>query len=440
MSFLYILLLGLCLLFILTYIFSNRDILSPSVVMTLVFIVSTVFAILNIRNWEIDYNVSAGLITLSGIFVFFVSEMMGNIFWGKRVKGTTYLNFDFQEITIDKWKLYFLIIFNFFIVIWYFLKIRSIVGGGSIGEIFQEYRRIGVNQLEGKDVETVGGIINQFLKIVEGTGYVAGFTLINNYIYKSKKWQQNVMLVILIGLSILPGLFGAGRTQVLKLLSSFAIMSYVIWQQKYGWNKVMSWKVLGKGTLAAFIGIPAFYYSLALLGRSTTRSLLDYSSNYLSSGMILFSKYIEEPVTRIMWGEESLPNILKVLHALNLSPASTSYNLEFRRLGIGYSNIYSFFRRPYHDFGLLGMYIFVALIALWFSFLYFGKIKYMSQSSVTSRWLLVYSYFYYWIISSSIIQYSVAYVSIGTILNLLVILLLYQFLIGNSKKIRLRLK
>ncbi len=109
------------------------------------------------------------------------------------------------------------------------------------------------------------------------------------------------MLVILIGLSILPGLFGAGRTQVLKLLSSFAIMSYVIWQQKYGWNKVMSWKVLGKGTLAAFIGIPAFYYSLALLGRSTTRSLLDYSSNYLSSGMILFSKYIEEPVTRIMW-------------------------------------------------------------------------------------------------------------------------------------------
>ncbi|HEM5348789.1 TPA: oligosaccharide repeat unit polymerase, partial [Streptococcus suis] len=333
-----------------------------------------------------DYNVSAGLITLSGIFVFFVSEMMGNIFWGKRVKRTTYLNFDFQEITIDKWKLYFLIIFNFFIVIWYFLKIRSIVGGGSIGEIFQEYRRIGVNQLEGKDVETVGGIINQFLKIVEGTGYVAGFTLINNYIYKSKKWQQNVMLVILIGLSILPGLFGAGRTQVLKLLSSFAIMSYVIWQQKYGWNKVMSWKVLGKGTLAAFIGIPAFYYSLALLGRSTTRSLLDYSSNYLSSGMILFSKYIEEPVTRIMWGEESLPNILKVLHALNLSPASTSYNLEFRRLGIGYSNIYSFFRRPYHDFGLLGMYIFVALIALWFSFLYFGKIKYMSQSSVTSRW------------------------------------------------------
>lgn len=444
MSFLYVLLLGMLSLFFLSYLLSDRDILSPSTMMTIMFSISSLFAILNIRNWNIDYNVNAGLITITGVFVFIVSEMiMKNFFIRSRkqiIDQKLSYETKFVGYSVRHWKLYLLIIINTLIIIWYFLQIRSLVGGGNISAMFQEYRRIGVNQLEGRDVDSVGGMITHLLKIVEGSGYVASYLLISNVIYRYKKHRTNFLLLILIFLSILPSTFGAGRTQVLKLLSAMLIEYYILWHQKNGWFRNLSWKMIRLGVTSLLIGIPLFYYSLSLLGRSTSRTLFDYISDYIASGIVLFSKYIESPVPVKVWGEESLFSLLKIFNYLGFGEKSTSYNLEFRPLGIGLSNIYTFFRRPLHDFGLLGMYIFVALIAILFAYIYYGKIKYRAKSLKTARWTLVYGYLYYWIVSSSIIQYSSAYISAGTIIILFVIIFLYSFLSDEGTRIRLRWK
>ena len=218
MSFLYVLLLGMLSLFFFSYLLSDRDILSPSTMMTIMFSISSLFAILNIRNWNIDYNVNAGLITITGVFVFIVSEMiMKNFFIRSRKQIIDHkLSYEtkFVGYSVRHWKLYLLIIINTLIIIWYFLQIRSLVGGGNISAMFQEYRRIGVNQLEGRDVDSVGGMITHLLKIVEGSGYVASYLLISNVIYQYKKHRTNFLLLILIFLSILPSTFGAGSVGV----------------------------------------------------------------------------------------------------------------------------------------------------------------------------------------------------------------------------------
>ena len=444
MSFLYILLLGMLSLFFLSYLLSDRDILSPSTMMTIMFSISSLFAILNIRNWHIDYNVNAGLITLSGVFIFMLSEVLIKNLIIRSQKRVVSKQIDSEPAImgypINHWKLYLLIITNTFIVIWYFLKIRSLVGGGDISAMFQEYRRMGVNLLEGRDVESVGGMIIHFLKIVEGSGYVASYILLNNIVSRYKNKLTNSLLLVLIILSVLPSTFGAGRTQIFKLLSAMLIEYYVLWHQKNGWFRNLSWKVIRVGLTGLLLGIPGFYYSLSLLGRSTSRTLFDYVSDYIASAIVLFSKYVESPVPVKVWGEESLFSLLKILNYLGLSEKSTSYNLEFRPLGIGLSNIYTFFRRPLHDFGLLGMYIFVALIAILFSYIYYGKIKYRTRSLKTTRWTLVYGYLYYWIVLSPIDQYSSAYVSAGTIIILFVIIFLYSFLSGEGMRMRLRWK
>ena len=111
--------------------------------------------------------------------------------------------------------------------------------------------------------------------------------------------------------------------------------------------------------------------------------------------------------------------------------------MEFRRLGIGYSNVYSFFRRPLHDFGVLGMYLFVGCIAVFFAYMYYRKIKGNTNLNSTTYWTLVYGYFFYWIISSPIIQYSVNYVSVGTVTFLIILLLLFDFLTKDRIKLKL---
>lgn len=55
----------------------------------------------------------------------------------------------------------------------------------------------------------------------------------------------------------------------------------------------------------------------------------------------------------------------------------------------------------------------------------------------TTYWTLVYGYFFYWIISSPIIQYSVAYVSVGTVTFLFILLLLFDFLTKDRIKLKL---
>lgn len=438
MSFLYVLLLLLIVLFCIAYVFSERDILSPSVAMVLMFILCTLFTVPNIRSWNIDYSVDAGLLTISGIFVFIFVEFFSRLVFFYRTRFQYVEQQKLNSLTpiyIKPTKLLFLITINIIIVFIYFLKIKSLVGGGSMTEIFQNYRRIGIDSVAGKNVETVGGIIIYFLKIVEASGFIAGYILIRNFLCKSKV-SESIWLFLLLVISVLPNTFVAGRSQILKLISALLIYYYILWHQRYGWNKNLALKVVGIGLSLLIVGIPSFYYSLLLLGRSTSRHILDYISDYLGSGIVLFSEYVKNPISKVVWGEESLYSLVKFLHFLGLSDSSTSYNLEFRRLGVGYSNVYSFFRRPLHDFGVCGMYIFVGCIALFFSYVYYKKIKQNTNLNSATNWTLIYGYFFYWIVVSPIDQYSTAYISIGTITFLLILMIIFDFLTKDRIKLK----
>lgn len=435
MFYLYILLAMLILLFMIAYILSKRDIMAPSVLMVTMFIIGTLFVIFNAESWGLNYQFMAALYTISGIFVYTITEFFIRILFLKQSHQTTYQPAVYEMPKLKKWKLYAIILFNMIVVAWYFLEIRKLVGGSNIFTMFQEYRRLGIYSIAGRDVKTVGGLVVQFLKIVEGSGYVAAYLLAGNLVGKVKNRSVNFLLLILLSISVLPGILSAGRTQMLKISTSFIIGYYILWHQKNGWHRNFSWKMVRFGGLSIFLGIPAFYYSLQLLGRSTTKNLLTYASYYIGGGIALFSEYIKSPTPRAVWGEESLYNLLKVFKLLGLSPGSTIYNLEFRLLGNDYSNTYSFFRRPLHDFGTWGMYLFVAGIAIFFATIYYGKIKYRPRTENTIKWTIIYMYFYYWIVSSPILQYSVAYISVGTVTNLIVILILYKFITEENRKL-----
>ncbi len=152
----------------------------------------------------------------------------------------------------------------------------------------------------------------------------------------------------------------------------------------------------------------------------------------------MFNLYLQDPVKREMFGEETLYSLTKITHALGLSDVSTHYNMEFRPLGIGFNNVYTFFRRPLHDFGLVGMYLFTAFVAVLFAYIYYGKIKYRDYVKA-EKWTLLLGYLYYWIVCSSIVQYSVAYISYGTVSTLIVIFLIFYYLVNGKRRFKFRL-
>ena len=427
------------LIFCFSYIVGFRDIFSPSVIMCIVFMISTMFALLNINQWDYlntGYSMQAAEIISIGLLSFSLGELVFRV-CNKTMYKRNYLkknNLSINSITVSNRILIVFIFFNIVISLLYYREISKIVGGQGL-EAFRIYRNYGIDKLAGKEGESINFFINQLTNVMVASGYIFLYVFINNIVYHNKNIINNIFLLLNIMLSTLPSIMSAGRTQILMYSSAALIYYYILWNQKYYWKKNLSAKFIKIGSIFLFIAVPAFYFSLKILGRKTKLGLFDYISDYIGSSIFLFGRYVEFPIRTKSFGEESLVGIKKILSILGFGSQSTSYNLEFRYTGKAQSNVYTFFRPLFHDFGLVGMCLLTMMIALIFSYLYWGKIKYRPASNDTNLWVIIYGFMFYWIFASSIIQYSIYYISVGAIVKIILIICLNKFVIlkGEDK-------
>lgn len=436
------LLLGIeILFFFLAFIVSNQDIMAPSVMMCVMFIVSTMAAILNINNWSIDYNMLTVFVLATGIGSFILTEMVIRSVCLRKKLKTGFREGSFshiKDISIEPWLLIVMLLFNLLVINRYYTEVRRIVGayGRNPSNVVWSYRVIVTSLALRSDasVEMTSTLLNQCIKVVSAVGYVTGYVLLRKIVFFGYKGKQNILYIIVIITSLILGLIGGGRTGVIDFVCAMLIEFYILWNQKYEWKKNFSWKYIRIGFVMLIIGIPVFYYSLLLIGRSTDKTLFDYISNYIGGSIQNFNLYVQENGTIVQsdsWGEETFTGIYVLLNKLGISAPVKNINLEFRSLNAYIrGNVYTFFRRPLHDFGLAGMCIFSSCVSFIYSWLYYGKIKNRTYYSKVEYVTILYGYFYYEVIYSSIDQCSARILSLNHMLILIVILLGY-FWVSN---------
>lgn len=441
MGYLILLLILELVLFCMAFGLSGKDIMAPSVMICTMFFISTIFTLLNANKWAVKYSMDACMLISSGILVFILAEAVFRYSFCRQLRGnkTVHENYDVKTYHIKTWKLILLLIFNLVVCFLYLRSIMSKVEGNmaNLSSYFIAYRRMGISSLKNKGASGVSGYLRPLLWIVSASGYISIYIFINNWIVKYKIIYKQILLLLILVVSALPDIMSGGRSGILKLVSAILITYYILWHQKNGWTKNLSWKYIRVGAVSLMVGIPAFYYSLGVLGRTTDKSLGDYISFYLGASIEMFNQYLKSPITRNAWGEESLVSVKKVMNFIGIGEVSHSYNLEFRSLGAGTSNIYTFFRRPLHDFGLVGMYVFVFIIACFFAWLYFNKIKYKPRKK-TIPWVLLYGYLYYWLVCSSMDQYSQNYISAGAVIVVTIMIVGFKFIAGDTFKASLK--
>lgn len=425
------------LLFFIAFIFSNRDILAPSVIMCVMFIISTIFALLNINIWNsINYELETVIIIVSGIFVFFVTENISKFVFinyrGRKNEVFKGIQPQIKSIYVPKYYLVLLLLFNVFVILWYYLEIKRIMTTlGYRGQnIFAAYRsmytRLNV-AFESNNVKMVNTLLSQFMKMTKGAGFICLYFLIIQIVIEKKKiflvFKRNFLLVINILLSVCPSLMLAGRNDLIQLCSASLVYYYIVWHRYNGWFRNISWKYVKWGIVIILVGIPSFYGMLFLMGRKTTKSMLEYASIYLGSSIALFNDFLSKPVKEPkVFGEETLLGIHQTLYRLGIPTYVKNRHLEFRHLNSSFSsNIYSFFRRPIHDFGIGGMLIFTVCVSLLFSWLYYGRIKNVYNAKNLDFRIITYGYLFYWIIYASIDQRSISMLSMTTVVTFLVI-------------------
>ena len=423
-------------LFLAAFYLSQNDIMAPSCMFCIMFIISTTFAILNINNWDATFSFDTTILISTGMLAFVFAEVLFRFLFCGQLRGSYTITeeYDDAQISIKPWILTAIILFDVVIIYLYLRSIFRVVGGSmtNIYSYFHAYRVMGINSLENEGTSITFGPINSLLRFVTGFGYMGAYMLTRNAVQRNATISAQIKYLIIIVLSILPSMMSGGRTGILRMIAALLILYYISWHQKNGWTRNLSLKYVRIGLIAFFVLAPSFYFSLGLLGRVTNRTMTDYISDYLASSIFLLDQYLEAPTQCISWAEESLVGVRKLLSVLGIGEPSTKYNLEFRYLGIGRSNVYTFFRRPLHDFGYFGMYVFVILIAFFFAWMYYKKIKYQPRNKCMG-YIITYGYLYYWIICASIVQYSVNMISAGAIIQIAIAVIAFKVFTYRSR-------
>ena len=129
------------LLFCVCFVFTQQDIMAPSIMMLLVFIFSTLITLLNVEKWKIKYSVEAMLILVLGLFLFCAIDILTKACFKSRQKSL--ISGENRIIEIDNWKTGFIIFCDIIIVFLVYREVRRIAGTNAyFTNIFYAYRVI----------------------------------------------------------------------------------------------------------------------------------------------------------------------------------------------------------------------------------------------------------------------------------------------------------
>ena len=446
-----ILVVGLFVLLLLAFIFSEYDFFSPSFILCAVFTFGSLLALYATISWGIPDDVfssSATWIMLSGTLVFIIFEQITrHIILPKRKKRIIVERIiESKPIHISHIKMVLLvaicIIGTGLYVQGIYQKVRAngYSGGFDLGAIAVFNHRLSFSD----DVE---GGISRIVSIVQSVAkiamYMSMYIFFNNVVCCHEKIKKNLKYFIPVITWVPNVLVTSSRGSYLQIAGAIVMFYYIAISRRNHWTQMRrNYRKLIRYASISFIAILAAFYGAAatgVIGRQTDKTFLDSITIYLGAPIIHFHQFMTSPPADVIYfGQETFNKMLPLLSRLGIVGGSVTGQLEMRSITALYrGNVYTFFRRPYHDFGLMGMYIVVAMTAIVFSYVYYGRIYGRYQSYKNDRILILYSYFFYVIYIFSVDNALYLYIYPSIILFFISTYLLYAFLFG---KIKLRIK
>ncbi len=395
-------------LFVLSFRRFDRDIFSPPTALSALFALSAIISTYNMDKWDMwSFHANTyGLFTW-GLAVFIgVSYVVQKLVFKTDAhsvprpagpSGRAALNPN--QVT-----LWLVILMDVAILALFYREVFRIAvekggyAGGGYAALMTAYKDAssykGVLSLE----EGIPVYLNQLIKLMTVFGYVYMYFFINNAVVHRLK-KRDWLLLLPIFLYILQKLLNAGRIELLGVAAAAVMMWYMLWRRAYGWRRGVNLKLVAVCGGSFIAVILAFYLLRNVVGRNSSRDFLSYIANYAGSSTRLFDLYLQDPTPPGAWGQETFYSIHRFLAKYGISGGEMfSKHLEYRYVGdVNVGNVYSAFRRYYHDFGFLGLTVLQAVSALIYNTFYVA-VKYRKlrpDGRIADFSLLMYSFIVY---------------------------------------------
>lgn len=449
-----ILLLGISIAVVVSYALSSDNFFSPSFIISILFWISVILAIRDVRAWNVEtyiFGVYGTFLILSGIYVFIITEHITKRLIKKKSCCIVEIEGKNESIHISSVKLILYYVFLIILVAIYCISMYRVAkhngyaGGFDFSKIAKFHHDLTFKDKAGYDTPRVVRIIKLF---IEATNYVFLYIFIKNVIFRLHKiWYVNIKYLFPIFVSVPTNIINSSRTAYLQLAGSALFMIYVQISRKNQWkkNRTTFKKIMCMGTIFFCVTLSLFYLIQAngFFGRITNRSMIDHITMYVGAPIIHFYQFLDSPPLPVNnFGQETFSSLNNLFYKLHVIKEVYSSQLEFRSISGHTGNIYTFFRRPYHDFGIIGMYIITILTSVIFSLVYYGKVYGKFESVKNDRNMILYSYFLYIIYLFPMLCEICNLIYFGIIYFIVMFFFIYGFVVGNIsiKRGILRLK
>lgn len=392
------LLVGLVLFFVVSLIFCyihfKKDIIHPSIIYSAVYVLSSLCALYNVDNWGINFKFLTFAILVGGSVEFILIGMLIKYLFEKKNKEPVV--FENKPLHVNNIVFAGVCVIGVIIVLMqiYFLIDTANKFGGydSISGALKIYK----DHVSYFNDYKLPHYFSLLCKILEMSSYISIYIfskkLLENEKISFKVIIKNSVYLVPVVLFFVKELLASSRITLLSVICAFIMIFMILWNCKSQWKKTIKLKILGIGIVAGCIGMVLFYESAALIGRVNQKGLLDYVTCYAGGSIECFNRYGQEPIEKSeIPGAETFYNLYASLDRYGVThfdiESKHSIHLEYRYYGDSMvGNVYTAYRRWYHDFGIMGVLILNGIMSCFFHLIYYcfryNKFKYMKHFTV----------------------------------------------------------
>lgn len=404
MSFLNELIIVEFILFLLTILITNFDFNSPGTCSITIFFFATLLLKLVENSWKIVLSGYCFFVITVGLAMIVVAEFVATKTTIKRslIKNRKQDNAFITTVNTHIQKS--LVCLSVILMAIYVVEIMSkgqgigATGLSSIGAVANSMSN-GTERLS-----IVGKIAFQYCTLIP---YPFCWLFSKLSADKKNNNGKNWINLIPICSGIIVQFFCANRHNILRIIFAFTICYYHSIRKENRISRQKRRKIIIRMVLL-FLGFCILFYIVRDIVKVSSHSIpfVEYFIYYLSSPIVLFSKYLDSPnsvrAASNLWGETCFTGLYSTLARWGLVDnvnVITNHTVIGGTSGIRTGNTYTFFMRPYHDFGLNGVIIFT-LIVFMIACISYHKVVTKDSWSIKSyrnkmMTTIFFGYFYY---------------------------------------------
>ena len=404
-----------------SYFLFKKEIMQPAIVFCAAYTISILCAVFNIDKWGIELNQLTFWILLLGGLEFVIISYIVHIIFKKKnssakseeINKGEEVKEKKEQIKISNIFIILLIIYNVIILALLLTNVLSIASQFGEYNNFSEALTLYKQNTSYSKKTELPDYLTILMKPIISAAYIGVFVFFYNVTYSEEKIYKRILknshyLIFPIHYFI-QRFMESNRGSILNFCIAAVAMAIIIWSMKNKWKKHINIKIIITIVIIACLGMVLFYYSAGLVGRINRKGMFDYITYYIGGSIECFNQWVQNPdEPTVVAGEYTFSRTIRDLGKLGILDYqlnNENYSNFIYYKGEMVGNIYTSYRSWMHDWGIAGIVILQAILALTMNILY-NIIKYSKyRAGITNYLIITYGYLIYTIFLHPIDSY-----------------------------------